>query len=342
MVRPLRGVSLFTGIGALDLAAVAVGIDVIAQVEINAWCRGKLNHYGKRYWPNAKQFMDVRDFGRASITGPVDVIWGGFPCQDISSAGARAGLRDGARSGLWYEYARIISELRPGVVIVENVAAIASAHKTKDGGIRPADALLVIAHLRAMGYMGSAGIISAADSGGAHVRDRWWCVAYSDSKRLYQPGCKSSLPDQERNYSPQSTGRKRTKYNAVVSSHAVLGNGHGRGLSQGRTGRASARARALRAYSQNTNTIRRRLPQSTMGGAADGLASWFRNPAPVAPQGAVQYAHEPARAISQETRLRVYGTKEHKELVQAIGNAVHIPTAYAVFRAAVEGLAGRG
>lgn len=298
MVRPLRGVSLFTGIGALDLAAVAVGIDVIAQVEINAWCRGKLNHYGKRYWPDAKQFMDVRDFGRASITGPVDVIWGGFPCQDISSAGARAGLRDGARSGLWYEYARIISELRPGVVIVENVAAIASAHKTKDGGIRPADALLVIEDLRALGYVGAAGIISAADSGGAHIRDRWWCVAYASGAGL-------------------QTGKPSRRYAQK---------------------KPKSQCNGLLLGGRN----RRRVPQSTMGGAADGLASWFRNPAPVAPQGAVQYAHEPARAISQETRLRVYGTKEHKELVQAIGNAVHIPTAYAVFRAAVEGLAGRG
>ena len=110
--------SLFAGIGGIDLGFERAGFKTVWQVEINPYCRKVL----ERHFPNAQRFEDVRTVGRHNLK-PVDVIAGGFPCQDISNAGKRDGI-DGERSGLWSEYARIIGELRPKFVLVENVSAL--------------------------------------------------------------------------------------------------------------------------------------------------------------------------------------------------------------------------
>lgn len=107
--------SLFAGIGGFDLGFERAGMECKWQVEINERAREWLSVR----WPTARQSGDVRDF-RGS---PVDVICGGFPCQDLSSANvkARSGL-NGEKSGLWREFRRIIDELQPPRVVVENVA----------------------------------------------------------------------------------------------------------------------------------------------------------------------------------------------------------------------------
>jgi DNA (cytosine-5)-methyltransferase 1 len=110
--------SLFAGIGGFDLGFERAGFDVRWQVEINAYCRAVL----RKHWPSARRYADVRRVGAHNLE-PVDVICGGFPCQDISVAGAGAGL-EGQRSGLWRDYRRIVRELRPRYVVVENVAAL--------------------------------------------------------------------------------------------------------------------------------------------------------------------------------------------------------------------------
>ena len=108
----------FSGIGGFDLGFERAGIETIWQVEIDEYCRKVL----ARHFPHAQRFSDIRECGAHNLT-PVDVLSGGFPCQDISVAGKGAGI-EGERSGLWTEYARIIGELRPRYVIVENVAAL--------------------------------------------------------------------------------------------------------------------------------------------------------------------------------------------------------------------------
>jgi site-specific DNA-cytosine methylase len=111
--------SLFSGIGGLELGLEWAGVGRTAwQVEQDLFCQAVLAHH----WPDAKRYNDVREVGAHNLE-PVDVICGGFPCQDISYAGKGAGLA-GARSGLWYEFARIIGELGPQYVVVENVAAL--------------------------------------------------------------------------------------------------------------------------------------------------------------------------------------------------------------------------
>jgi site-specific DNA-cytosine methylase len=117
--RSLRIGSLFSGAGGLDLAVEAVtGGRTVWQVEREPAARRVL----ARHWRGADQSCtDVRD---ARGLPPVDVICGGFPCQDLSVAGKRAGLIDGERSGLFFELARVVGEQRPGLVVLENVPGV--------------------------------------------------------------------------------------------------------------------------------------------------------------------------------------------------------------------------
>jgi DNA (cytosine-5)-methyltransferase 1 len=115
----MRVGSLFSGIGGLELGLEWAGVGhTVWQVEQNEYCRSVL----ARHWPEARRYEDVCKVGRRELE-PVDVICGGFPCQDLSAANAtRKGLA-GSRSGLWLEFARIIDELRPRWVVVENVSS---------------------------------------------------------------------------------------------------------------------------------------------------------------------------------------------------------------------------
>lgn len=152
--------SLFAGIGGLELGLEWAGLGPVAwQVELDPWCRGVL----AMHWPSAARHADVRHVGAHNLE-PVEVICGGFPCQDISVAGKNAGLA-GARSGLWREYLRIVGELRPRVVVVENVRALVSRGLDR-----------VAADLDAAGYRVEARIIAAADVGAPHRRERLFVI----------------------------------------------------------------------------------------------------------------------------------------------------------------------
>lgn len=158
--------SLFSGIGGLDLGLERAGMRVVWQVEIDDYCRRVL----AKHWPDVKRFEDVRDVGRHNLEA-VDLICGGFPCIDISSAGAKAGI-DGRHSGLWAEFARIIGELRPRLVVVENVAAL--LHRGLDR---------VLGDLAACGYDAEWDCIPAAVVGQPVRRWRVFLVAYPNSGR---------------------------------------------------------------------------------------------------------------------------------------------------------------
>jgi len=167
---PLTFGSLFAGVGGLDLGLERAGLRCRWQVEIDAWCRGVL----ARHWPDVPKFADVREVGAAQL-GHVDVIAGGFPCQDISTAGRRAGI-EGARSGLWSEYIRIVRELRPRYVLVENVGAL----RHRGGGI-----YRVLGDLAACGYDAQWDMLPAATFGTPHLRERMFIVAYPCSERWH-------------------------------------------------------------------------------------------------------------------------------------------------------------
>lgn len=156
--------SLFAGIGGLELGLERAGLGpTVWQVEQDAYCRSVL----AKHWPDAdRSVTDVCEAGAANLE-PVDVICGGFPCQDLSYAGKGAGL-DGARSGLWFEYLRIIRELRPRFVVVENVSALLT---------RGLD--VVLGTLAESGYDALWTSLRAADVGAPHRRERIFIVAHA-------------------------------------------------------------------------------------------------------------------------------------------------------------------
>lgn len=121
--------SLFTGIGGFDIAFTNSGMKCLWQCEIDEKAVGVLKKHAD-YFNHPEIHNDVRKIGKETLK-PVDVICGGFPCQDLSVAGKRKGLA-GERSGLWFEFARIIDELEPRWVVIENVPGFLSSEKGKD------------------------------------------------------------------------------------------------------------------------------------------------------------------------------------------------------------------
>jgi DNA (cytosine-5)-methyltransferase 1 len=159
--------SLFSGIGGLELGLESCGLGPIKwQCEIDPYACAVL----AKHWPTVRRYEDVRTIDET--VERVDVICGGFPCQDISSAGLRAGI-GGKRSGLWGEYARIVRILRPSVVFVENVADLVARGIDR-----------VLGDLAALGYDAEWGCFRASDAGAHHERDRAFVLAYSDGNRL--------------------------------------------------------------------------------------------------------------------------------------------------------------
>jgi len=161
----MRVLDLFSGIGGFSLGLERAGFETVAFCEIDKKCHKVLN----KHWPNVPIFEDVCTLTKELLDErgiTVDVICGGFPCQDISLAGKGAGI-EGERSGLWTEYARIISELRPKFVIVENVTALLSRGLDR-----------VLGDLAEIGYDAEWHCIPASAVGLPHARDRIWIIAY--------------------------------------------------------------------------------------------------------------------------------------------------------------------
>jgi len=124
----MKFISLFSGIGGFDLAFERAGMECVAVCEIDKNAQSVL----RRHFPKAELFDDVRKVGKETHgRKTIDLICGGFPCQDVSIAGRRAGLA-GERSGLWFEFARIIDEIEPRWVIIENVPGLLSSNKGQD------------------------------------------------------------------------------------------------------------------------------------------------------------------------------------------------------------------
>lgn len=123
----MKFLSLFSGVGGFDCGLELSGMKCVGQVEIDKFCNKILD----RRFPNVKRWPDVREFSPKGLE--FDLLCGGFPCQDLSMAGARKGL-EGSRSGLWYEFERIIKESKPSWVLIENVTGLLSSNQGKDFG----------------------------------------------------------------------------------------------------------------------------------------------------------------------------------------------------------------
>ena len=161
---------MFSGIGGFSLGLERAGMETVAFCEIDPFCQGIL----RQHWPDVPIYNDVTMLKGADI-GKVEVICGGFPCQDISTSGKQKGI-EAARSGLWAEYHRLIGEIQPQYAIVENVRNLLAG----EGGLWFAQVLQDLAEVR---YDAEWHCIPAAYVGAPHVRDRVWIVAYPSSRR---------------------------------------------------------------------------------------------------------------------------------------------------------------
>ena len=223
--------ALFAGAGGGILGSKLLGWNTVCAVEIEEYARNVLiarqNDGMLQPFPI---WDDVRTFDGKPWRGIVDVVSGGFPCQDISAAGKGDGI-GGEKSGLWGEMARIIGEIRPRFAFMENSPMLAS----RGLGV-------VLGDLAEMGYDAEWGVLGARDVGAPHRRDRIWILAYADKKRrekfelstfhdqLGQPGGGGNAPlwwSRDPGERPAKSGVGRVAHGVAhrVDRISALGNG---------------------------------------------------------------------------------------------------------------------
>ncbi len=214
--------SLFAGIGGMELGLERAGMTVVGQVEIDPFCRQVL----AKHWPEVPRHDDVHtciDWWREQPRPPVHVVAGGFPCQPASQAGPRLGESD--PRWLWPPMAAVIDALRPEWVIAENVP-----------GLRTRGLVTVLRDLRRLGYRARTGVVRACEMGAPHPRTRLFILAHPDGQ-----GCRprggvgrragtpvvggarwAAEPDVDRvaHGVPGGVDRRRTLGNAVVPAVA--------------------------------------------------------------------------------------------------------------------------
>ncbi len=197
MTKPVAVLDIFSGIGGFSLGLEKPGMKTIVFCEINSFCQKIL----KKHWPSVPIFSDItiltnKDF---KTLPKIDVIAGGFPCQDISVAGKGGGIA-AKRSGLWKEFARLINEIRPKYAIIENVA-----------NLRSQGLISVLQDLWEIGYDAQWHCIPASAFGAPHRRDRIWIVAY--------PSCigKAGLSCREKTSQPISGSNRKDVFGYKIS-----------------------------------------------------------------------------------------------------------------------------
>lgn len=288
--------SLFTGIGGLDLAAEWAGFETVGQCEWADYPTKVL----EKHWPGVPRWRDIRTLTKECFyerTGmrTVDIVSGGFPCQPFSFAGKRRGSEDDRY--LWPEMLRVIEELRPRWVVGENVAGIVNMALDQ-----------VLSDLESIGYATRAFIIPACAVDAPHRRDRCAIVAYSHGKRwekfqsaaiaskersTYEPDHAGNVPH------PDNRGRdvRRDRELSAVKSPGSGGRDHGGGAPEYGGGQ-------------------RGPAEPGLGGMADGLPCWLDEPLDV-------------------PRI-ARGVKDRVERLKCLGNAVVPQQFYPIFRAIAE------
>ena len=206
--------SLFAGIGGFDLGFERAGMVCKWQVEIDDYANRVLS----KHWPAVHRERDIRQCGRHNLQR-VDVICGGFPCQDISYAGLGAGL-DGERSGLFFEAIRVVRELQPRIVVLENVAALLTRGLDR-----------VLGTLAEVGYDAEWHCIPAAAVGAPHIRERVFILAYAEYaglERGRRAACTGTTMRHSagiRQFKPQSHKGKAQEIHAGSAGGATVWDG---------------------------------------------------------------------------------------------------------------------
>ena len=172
----MRVLDLFSGIGGFAYAGHMLGGFTTTQfVENNAYCQQVL----RKNFPLVPIHDDITTFDTSFKFGEYDLITAGFPCQDLSSAGKQAGLREGTRSSLFYTVMQIARRVRPKYILFENVANTISHAKGETFQH-------ILYEIAKAGFNAEWSIVSAADSGACHLRKRIWIIAYSNDSRYYR------------------------------------------------------------------------------------------------------------------------------------------------------------
>lgn len=292
-------VSLFSGIGGLDLAAEWAGFETVLFVEKDAYCQKVL----RKHWPDVLIIEDIRSVHADSVREPITVISGGFPCQPFSHAGKRRGEADDRF--LWPEMLRVISEIKPSWVVAENVPGLLSI---KSGMVFER----VLSELESCGYETLPLVYPASSVGAPHKRDRVFIVAHAERLQRNTGAEIAGVfqPLHENGSEPNNAHRS----GADVAYAEERGRGEGYKDAGGRgagTGEAEER---LRPSLDGGREIERGL-----GGMASRLPGWLDEPAGI-------------------PRVST-GDKNRVNRIRALGNAVVPAQAYPIFAAiaAIEG-----
>jgi DNA (cytosine-5)-methyltransferase 1 len=168
----MKVLDLFSGIGGFSLGLERAGMETVAFCEFEPHARAVL----KKHWPEVPCHTDIRELDATQYRGSVDVVCGGFPCQDLSATGTQQGF-SGERSSLYIEMLRVISECLPGYAVFENVANLISGEQ----GRWFAQFLYDLAEV---GYDAEWHCIPASYVGACHRRDRVWIIAYPNNSNV--------------------------------------------------------------------------------------------------------------------------------------------------------------
>ena len=228
LATPMNFVSLFSGIGGLDLGLERAGMTCVAQVEIDDYC----NQILEKHWPDVPRWRDIHDINEGDLSD-ADLICGGFPCQPVSVAGRREGAND--PRWLWPEFHRIIRLVRPRIVLVENVPGLLTSGFGE-----------VASDLADSGYDLEWTRLSAASVGAPHLRDRIFLVAHVAR-------ASSTVPDTERDairlerqrggqqHRQSGPSESRSTGQIVADAHGLKDGGLHPGRQNGRTTAQPAR-----------------------------------------------------------------------------------------------------
>ena len=295
---------MFSGIGGLDLAAEWAGFKTVGQCEWAEYPRKVL----EKHWPEVPRWKDIRtltesDFYEKTGLRTVDVISGGFPCQPFSVAGKRRGEEDDRY--LWPEMLRVIEEIKPTWVVGENVFGIVNMALDT-----------VLSDLEAIGYEAGAYVFPALAVGAWHRRDRVAIVANSNSMRLQKHDVTIGVRKKE-----QHTGRNEKEDGCLSDCY------NGSGLVR-RNRELPENEKITRGWSDNGGRKKENgersgdIPESRLGGMADGLPNWVDE----------YWGREP-EGIPKITNNK---DKNAKERIKCLGNAVVPMQFYPVFKAIAE------
>lgn len=306
----LTHLSLFSGIGGLDIAAETAGFKTVGQCEWADYPTKVL----EKHWPDVPRWRDIRMLTKESFyekTGlrTVDVVSGGFPCQPFSVAGKRRGKEDDRY--LWPEMLRVISELRPAWVVGENVAGIVNMALDQ-----------VYADLENEGYTVQAFIIPACGVNAPHRRERVCIVGWNGEQTdIFYSNAKSEQHQNE----PESEGEVQEQ--PVIGGlcrnidTTIVANAYGTGLQTQRPKQQTART--ARGCERRGDAGKRRTAQPGLGGEANGLPNWLDEVRRGWLDGSWEYGIP---------RIAV-GVKDRVNRLKCLGNAVVPQQFYPVFQA---------